>query len=402
MRSKFVVYFLMCAFIIGSLINFSCKKNLPPKDKIIIGQAVSLTGSLAMQNAVISAPYYELWRRDVNSKGGIFVKEYNKKLPVEFLIYDDKSDIGEMARLLEKLILEEKVDFLLPPVSTDMLFTAAAIANKHQYIMISGAGGAMKLKDVGLPYFFQSLNFAETQVPALAEIIKELGVKKVAIVYAENLHGIENEEVADQLFVENGLDVVLSKSYQTGVNDFTPLIRQAQNLEADAFCGFSYPDECSLITKQAKMLNYNPKIFFLSVGPAFSFYKYAFGNKLIEGIMGGGAWNQKISPDARKFADHYKEVYGEEIGNYWGSIFFYSAMQHFTQAVEEAGTLDQRKIRDIMAKAEFNTTLGPFRYDKRGIFVNHPGQIGQWQKGIFEVIDPGEKRTAKPIVKPKW
>ena len=90
------------------------------------------------------------------------------------------------------------------------------------------------------------------------------------------------------------------------------------------------------------------------------------------------------------------------MGNYWGSIYFYSAMQHFKQAVEKAGTLNQKKIRDIMAKEKFDTALGPFWYDKRQISANHPGEIGQWQKGVFEVIDPGEKRTAPPIAKPAW
>jgi len=46
--------------------------------------------------------------------------------------------------------------------------------------------------------------------------------------------------------------------------------------------------------------------------------------------------------------------------------------------------------------------LGPFWYDERRIFINHPGEWGQWQKGVFEVIDPGEKRTAAPILKPDW
>ena len=122
----------------------------------------------------------------------------------------------------------------------------------------------------------------------------------------------------------------------------------------------------------------------------------------IEGIMGGGAWNAKSSPGAKKFTEHFKQVTGKDVGNYWGSLYFYSAMEHFKQSVEKAGTLDQKKIRDIMSKEKFDTALGPYWYDKRQISVNHPGEIGQWQKGVFEVIDPGTKRTAPPIAKPAW
>lgn len=372
------------------------------KDKIRIGQAVSVTGPLGPSNAVVSTPYYDLWVKDVNAEGGIYVKEYGKKLPVELIIYDDKSDIGTMTRLLEKLIIEDKVDFILPPWSTAMLFAAAPIANKYGYILIGGAGGAEKLKEIQLPYFFQSLNFSETQIPVLADILLELGVKKVAIISHEDLHGIEYSNSASQEFPKKGLNIVMKKVYPMGVKDLSPLIKQAKWETVDALCGFSYPDEVMLATGQSIELDFNPKVFFLSVGPAFSFFKEAFGLNVIEGVMGGGAWNPKSSPGAKKFAEHFKEVTGKEIGNYWGSIYFYSAMQHFKQSVEKAGTLDQKKIREVMATERFDTALGPYWYDKRQISANHPGQIGQWQNGIFEVIDPGAKRTAPPIIKPAW
>jgi branched-chain amino acid transport system substrate-binding protein len=372
------------------------------KDKIIIGQAVSLSGPLATSNAVVSTPYYDLWVKDVNAEGGIYVKEVGKKLPVELLIYDDKSEIGTMTRLLEKLILEDKVDFLLPPWGTANLFAAAPIANKYGYILIGGAGGAEKLKDLRLPYFFQSLNFSEAQVPVLAKILDELGVKRVAMISHEDLHGVEYSGVAAPELDKRGIDVVMKKTYPMGIKDLSPLLKQAKSLDVDAFIGFSYPDECMLITGQAIELGINFKAFVLSVGPAFTFYRNAFGANTVEGIIGGGAWNAKSSPGAKKFAEHYKQVTGEEMGNYWGSIYFYSAMQHFKQAVEKAGTLDQEKIRAIMAKEKFDTALGPFWYDERQISVNHPGEWGQWQNSVFEVIDPGDKRTASPIVKPAW
>jgi branched-chain amino acid transport system substrate-binding protein len=401
MINRIIFIFSVLLAVVFVLSGVACKKNLPPKEKIVIGQAVSLSGPLAASNAVVSAPYYDLWVKDVNANGGIYVKEYGKKLPVELVIYDDKSDMGTMARLLEKLIVEDKVDFILPPWSTSMLYAAATIANKNKYILIGGAGGAMKLKDIKLPYFFQSLNFAETQVPALADILAELNIKKVAIISIEDLHGVEYSEMAVPEFKKRGIEVVFNKAYPLGVKDLSAQLKQAKAMDVEAFIGFSYPDECMLVTDQAMAIGYNPKVFFLSVGPAFSFYKSAFG-PAIEGVMGGGAWNEKTSAGAKKFSEHFKEITGHEMGNYWGSLFFYAAMEHFAQSLEKAGTLDQSEIRKVMAKEKFETVLGTYWYDQRQISANHPGQIGQYQKGIFEVVDPGQKRTAPPIAKPAW
>ena len=85
------------------------------KDKIVIGQAISLSGPQAPAVTMAGGPIYEMWVEEVNQKGGIYVKEYGKKLPVELIRYDDKTDIGTMTNLLEKLIVEDKVDFVFPP-----------------------------------------------------------------------------------------------------------------------------------------------------------------------------------------------------------------------------------------------------------------------------------------------
>ncbi len=119
------------------------------KDKIVTGQAISLSGPLAGAVQIAGGPIYELWVEEVNKNGGIYVKEYDKKLPVELKRYDDKSDIGTMTKLLEKLILEDKVDFVFPPWGTPWLFAAAPIANKYGYILIGGPGGALTTRSFG-------------------------------------------------------------------------------------------------------------------------------------------------------------------------------------------------------------------------------------------------------------
>jgi branched-chain amino acid transport system substrate-binding protein len=331
------------------------------------------------------------------------VKEFGKKLPVELKRYDDKSDIGTMTNLLEKLILEDKVDFVFPPWGTAWLFAAAPIANKYGYILIGGPGGALKLKELSLPYFFQVLNFSETQAPALADIFKEVGVKSVAMIYRGDLHGVEYGNAMIPYFEKQNISVKINKSYPPGIKDLSPLLKEAKSLGADAFCAASYPDGGMLLTGQSMELGINFDALFITVLPfSPNLYRDTFGVEGVEGVMGGGAWNAKSSPGAKELVDKYVAKFGIE-PDYWGGLFYWASLQHFQQAIEKAGTLDQKKIRDVMAKEKFDTALGPFWYDQDRYFVNHPGEIGQWQKGVFEVIDPGPKRTAPPeYPNPPW
>ncbi|MCB2227773.1 MAG: amino acid ABC transporter substrate-binding protein [Desulfarculaceae bacterium] len=388
------------AFLVGATAADCAPKK--DKDKIVIGQAISLSGPLAGGVAISGGKIYELWVEEVNKNGGIYVAEYGKKLPVELKRYDDKSDIGTMSNLIEKLIVEDKVDFIFPPWGTAWLFAAAPICNKYGYILIGGPGGAGKLKELSLPYFFQVLNFSETQAPVLASIFKEVGVKSVAVIYRADLHGIEFGKSLIPDFKKKGIKVKMNKSYPDGIKDVSPMLKEAKSLGVDALVVACYPPGGMLFTAQAMELDINFNAFFLTVLP-FSppLFKGTFG-KAIEGVMGGGAWNAKTSPGAKELVEKFKAKFGEE-PDYWGGLYYWASLQHFQKAIEKAGTLDQKKIRDIMATQKFETALGPFWYDKDRFFVNHPGEIGQWQKDVFEVIDPGVKRTAPPeYPKPNW
>jgi branched-chain amino acid transport system substrate-binding protein len=375
----------------------------PAKDKIRVGWVTSLSGVNASSVPVTSGNVYTMWVEEVNARGGLYIKEYGKKLPLEVTKYDDKSDVGTMTKLLEKTIVEDKVDLIFSPWDTAFLFASAPIANKHKMVLLGGSGGAKKLRKIvhKLPYFFAVLNFSETHMPVMAEVMKEVGVKKVAIIYIQDLHGIEYNEDALQELKKKGIQVAFSKSFPLDVKDLSPLVKEAKAANIDALLAFVYPPQAFLLTGQSMELGFDPKAMYMTVGPCLSQYRDTFGAKGIDGVMGAGAWSVKTSPGAKKFHDDYVKRWGFEPEG-WGSLIYYASLQFFGQAIEEAGTLNNTKIKDVMAKKTYDTAMGPMSF-KGQYNTNHPGEIGQWQNGAWEVIDPGLKRTAKPIYpKPAW
>jgi len=377
------------------------------KTKIVIGGSRSLTGSLALYEQVAFGPIYKMWIDEVNAAGGIYVKEYDKKLPIETIILDDESDPDKMIRNLEKLIVEDKVDFILPPAGTHMLFTAAPVANKYGYILMAAEGGASRIKEIigGLPYLFCSLNFSDHyQVPVLADILEDLGVASAAIAFIADDHGVEYSSVAVPQLALKGINVALVKSFAPGTKDMSSIINEAKKADVDAFLCFAYPDENFLAIGQSIQLGFDPKVFLIGPGGNFEFFPGAFG-PVAEGIMAFGAWNRKSSPGHKELAEKLTNLYNPEILDWWGHNLYYASLQFFQKAIEEAGTLDQAKIRDIIETEKFDTILGPTWFDENHLLAVecHSGEVGQWQNGIFEVIGPADKATAKPIYpKPRW
>ncbi len=376
----------------------------PGKNAIVMGVAFALSGPLApITNATIG-PVYDMWVKEVNAGGGILVQEFGRRLPIRFIKYDDKSDLGTATRLLEKLILEDRVDIVFPPISTGFLYAAAPIANKYRKILIGGPGGAAKLEEImpNLPYFFQVLNYSRSQMPVLAAILRELGLRTVAIIHHEDLHGVEYKDVALPEFRKAGLQVAFVKSFPMDIKDMAPLLKEATAARVDALVAFAYPDQGFLLTRQAMELDANFKAMFISVGVNLGAFRDAFGANVVEGMMGGGAWSPKSGPGARRFIQLYRKHYKTDPPDWWGQLYYYASLEHLQQAIEAAGTLDNQRLRDVLATRTFNTVVGPFKYDRDRQFRGHLGQIGQWQKGVFEVVDPGKNRTAKPILKPAW
>ena len=88
------------------------------QDKIRIGWALSKTGPNAGGTATTQTPNYQLWVKEINAAGGIMLKSAGKRVPIEVVEYDDRSNSEEAVRAIERLITQDKVDFVLPPWGT--------------------------------------------------------------------------------------------------------------------------------------------------------------------------------------------------------------------------------------------------------------------------------------------
>jgi len=378
----------------------------PAKDKIVVGMARPLSGPLAVIGDSAFKPVYETWVEEVNADGGIHVEEYGKKLPIELVIYDDKSDVGTMTRLTEKLIVEDKVDFLWPACGTAFIFAQAPIANKYEYVLVTAEGGATSIKDMlpSLPYVFVTLSFSDWyQLPVLADLLAEQGAKTAYIMYIADLHGIEYSGVAGIEFPKKGIDIVGIKSVPPDIKDLSPVIKEAKASEADVFCAFAYPDQIMPATGTSMELGFNPKAWVGGPGVNFGFYHTTFG-PAVEGVTGFTTFSPKQSDAAKELADKLYAGKPEELQDPWGHPLYWAGLEVWKQAIEKAGTLDQDKIRDILTTEHFNTVLGDTWFEN-GLLAKecHTGEIGQWQNGVFEVIGPKDMATAEMIYpKPEW
>jgi len=364
-----------------------------------IGYAIARTGPSAGGAQVSQEPNFLLWAEQQNAAGGLNVK--GVKRPIELISSDTRSDIETAVRTYEKLMGSDKVDLILPPWGSNANFAVAPLANKFGYPFLAPTALSRRLVEMKLPYFFLLLQQPKPMMEALVDMLKNNGAKTVAVIYIDDLFGLENYAALKVALGGTGITIVEEKSYPLGVKDLSPVLRSIKDKNPDAFIGLTYPPDTILASRQSKEIGFNPKFFYASVGTAFQLYRNVM-QAGAEGVLGMGSWNGKTSPGAKAYFEaHVKKFGAAKEPDRWASGHCWAGLQIMTAAVAKVG-LDRKAIRDYVANNVHDTIVGKIKF-QGSENVGIPGSVSQWQKGEFEVVWPKSMATA-PLVasKPAW
>jgi branched-chain amino acid transport system substrate-binding protein len=364
-----------------------------------VGYSMSRTGPWTGGAQVSQEPNYLLWAEQVNAAGGLDVK--GAKRQIQLISSDDRSEVETVIRTYEKLMGSDKVDLILPPWGSNANFALAPLANRFGYPMLAPTALSRKLIDMNLPFFFSLLQQPDRMMDALVSMLVANNVKSIAILYMDDLFGLENFAALNNALKKTSIQVVERKSYPLGVKDLSPVLRGIKDQNPDAFIGITYPPDTILASKQSKEVGFNPKFFYASVGTAFQLYKNVMTPAGAEGVLGMGSWNAKTSPAAKAYFDAHTKKFGGKEPDRWASGHCWAGLEILTAACKNVG-LDRKAIRDYVAKNTHKTIVGDIKFTGSENTAT-PGTVGQWQNGEFEVVWPQNVATAKlNPAKPAW
>lgn len=364
-----------------------------------VGYAIARTGPWTGGAQVSQEPNYLLWAEQQNAAGGLNVK--GTKRPIELISSDDRSEVETCVRTYEKLMGSDKVDLVLPPWGSNANFAVAPLANRFQYPFLAPTALSRRLVEMKLPYFFLLLQQPAPMTTALVDMLKASGVKSLAVIYVDDLFGLENYAALKVALQGSGISLVEDKSYPGGVKDLSPVLRSIKDKNPDAFVGFTYPPDTILASRQAKEIGFNPKFFYASVGTAFQLYRNVMTPAGAEGVLGMGSWNGKTSAGAKAYFEAHTRKFGGKEPDRWASGHCWAGLQILTAAVAKHG-LDRKAIRDYVANTEHDTIIGKLKFTGSENTAT-PGTVGQWQNGEFEVVWPKQVATAAlNPAKPAW
>lgn len=344
-------------------------------EPIKIGFSMAMTGGVA-QNGKQLLIALQLWRDDVNAKGGLLGR------PVEFVYYDDQSNPNNVPAIYTKLITVDKVDLLLGPYATNMAAAAMPVIIENNRLTVSMMAVSVN-RHFNYSKYFSMLSLGPDGVTAFSKGFFDLAAQQkpkpatVAILSGDAEFSRTSADGARANASADGFKIIYDKSYPPATTDFAPTVRAIQAVNPDLVFVAAYPPDTVGIVRAADEVGLKPKMFGgTMIGLLITPIKTQLGPILdglviMESFVPAPTFN---FPGVAELLKRYRVIAaGEKIDplGYGFVPFGYAAGQVLQQAVEGTQSLDQNKLADYMHTHKFTTVAGNIEF----------GADGEWTRG---------------------
>jgi branched-chain amino acid transport system substrate-binding protein len=392
--------FLALAFIGAAL------AQQPP---LRIGFGMSLTGPLA-GNGKAALIAMEIWRDDVNAKGGILGRK------VELVYYDDQTNPATVPGIYTKLLDVDKVDMVVSGYGTNVIAPAMPIVMQRNLTFVTLFGLNVNSK-FNYERHFNILPAGPQPAIGLTQGFFDAAMsmdpkpKTVALAGADAEYSAMALEGAREHAKRTGLKIVYDKAYPPNTVDYSPIVRAIQATNPDLVYVASYPPDSAGMVRAANEVGLKTRMFGGGmIGLQFAALKAQLG-PLLNGVVNFEYYAPDLVgrfPFLEQFLAKYQPRAAKEgvdpLGFYLPP-YAYAMMQVLDQAITATASLEQAKLAEYMHKSTFDTCVGKFGFAKNGewaaprvLTTQYRGVAGndveQFKKaGHVVVLYPDEYKT---------
>jgi len=360
---------------------------------VVVGAVVTQSGFL-VDLAADLAKALLLWQEEVNAAGGLLGRR------VELKLIDDHSEALAAGKLYEQLILEDRSDALIGPFGTAATLGAAAVAERNRRVLVNATGAASGKSRMGYRYVFQvPAPYTEYGAGPL-EIARRMNVRRLAIMARDDSGSREMAERLRERAARGGFEAGEIGVYAPATSNFANFVAAAQKFGAQAWIAFGLPREAAEMVKSFKKLHYAPALF-IAQGAADPLFVKLLGQDA-EFAMGLAPYERSAgTKDNARFADAFARKWSAAPTAL--AAEGYAAAKVLEEAVRNAGSLEQEKLRAALAALQTDTPLGPYRVDGSGGQTAAKPLVVQILKGRRQIVWPDSLATAPmQLPYPRW
>jgi branched-chain amino acid transport system substrate-binding protein len=387
MYGRWFNFGFLAALIVGGL----APEPSAAQDVIRIGAPLPLTGPLSPEG-IKQKQGYDLWAELANSKGGI--KAGGKSYKVEIVYVDYASNTPRAVQTAERLITEDKVNFLFSPFGSGATKAASGVSEKYAIPTVAATASSEQVYDQGYKYLFGTFTPNDTLTEPLSSIVskRDPNIKRVAILARNDLFPLAIGNEMEKSAKKRNLNVVMFEKYAIGTMDHASAITQMRAAKPDWIFATGYINDLILIRKQMSDLGVTAPVVTMIAGPAYKEFTEASG-PLAENVSSAAWWHPAVRYDGKgvfgsteNFNKLWEQKY-KDVPDY-AQASAAAAGEIFQLAIEKADSIEPQKVRDALAGLDSTTFYGRIKFGATGQITSLDPPVFQIQGGKPVVIFP--------------
>ena len=368
-------------------------------ETITLGSAISLTGKYAT-NGMHAKNGYEFAIQKIKDAGG--VKFGGKCYNFNVIYYDDESKGDRAATLAERLINEDKVQYMLGPYSSGMTKAIAPVTEKYQIPMIEAEGASRSLFNKGYKYLFAVLSTSEqylaSAITLAAEKAKESGKEpssvKVAVAVENDPFSLDIRAGVLEDAARYGMKAVVDEKLPRDLSDMSAILTKVKLLKPDVLIVSGHSKGAATAVRQID--EQNVKVPMVAVTHCEAADVTGKFGAAANDILCSTQWAETLTYEdplfgtAANFNTEVKAAYSDYANKKvpYQLAQASAAVYVFKDAFERAGSLDKEVLRDAIAATDLETFYGGIKFSEAGNNIAKPMVLRQIQDGKYNVVAP--------------
>ena len=378
-------------------------------DTIVLGSAISFTGKYAT-NGIHAKNGYDIAVTKVNEMGGVKVGGKSYKLKIVY--YDDESTPARTAQLLERLIKQDGVKFMLGPYSSATTKAAAPVTEKYKIPMVEAEGASRSLFNKGYKYLFCVISTSEqylaSSIALAAEIAEKNGKKassvRVAMAFENDPFSLDVRAGVLDDMKKYGMKAVVDDKMPRDLNDISATLTKVKALKPDLLVLSGHSKGAATAARQIKEMKINvPMIAMTHCESAKVIKKFGASTN---GFLCPTQWAETLSYKGKYFgsAGDYDKLFKATFDGYknvpYQAAQASAAVLVWKEAFETANSFDTEKLRGVISATEMSTFYGNIKFSEVGNNIAKPMVLRQIQDGKLNVVAPS-KWASHPVDWPR-
>jgi branched-chain amino acid transport system substrate-binding protein len=358
------------------------------RDYILIGRPNPATGPLAGFGE--ASPWADEQAIEaINKKGGIYIKEYGKKVPVKMKMLDTESNPTKAAELAHRLILNDKIDLMVVLHTPDTVNPTTAVCERLKMPCVA-ADVPIEAWLSGGPYHWSFATYwtvddLTDSYISTWEMVADKTTKVIGMLFPNDPDGVTWSEMFHKKAPPLGYKMIDPGRFPYGVSDWTSTINDFKKAKVEIIAGVPIPPDFNTFWKQAHQMGFAPKI--CTVGRAMDFPgdAKALGGELALGItleLGWSEFHKYNSSLTGESAKDFCDAWEKKFKKYWNQFSGpkHAAWEIAYDVLNRAQTLDKETLRKTIAATDLKTIMGHVKFNEQQ-YAPTPVVQCQWIKG---------------------